>query len=139
MIPNTILLVDDDDTTNILNKFFAESLDDTIDVVTAVNGQEALDFLEENDIEAIGPCFVVLDVLMPVMDGWEFLAEFNNRFSDKYKEQVTISILTGLDSEKISKQAKDNPLVHDTVQKPLSDAKFRELITKHYKEENLSQ
>lgn len=138
MIPNTILLIDDDDTTNLLNKFFAESLDDTIDVVTAVNGQEAIDFLEQNDIEAIGPCFIVLDIMMPVMDGWEFLAQFNRRFNNKFKEQVTISILTGLDSEKIKKQALENPLVQDTVEKPLSDGKFRELITKHYAE-NLSQ
>ena len=134
MIPNTILLVDDDDTTNLLNKFFAESLDDTIDVVTAVNGREALDFLEQNDIEAIGPCFIVLDVMMPVMDGWEFLAEYKRRFNNRFKEQVTITILTGLDSEKISKQAKENPLVHDTVEKPLSDGKFRDLITRHYAE-----
>ena len=138
MIPNTILLVDDDETTNLLNKFFAESLDETIDVVTTVNGKEALDFLEQNDIEAIGPCFIVLDVLMPVMDGWEFLAEFNKRFSDDYKKQVTIVILTGLESEKVIKQAKAHPLVHDTVQKPLSDRKFRELIANHYVE-NLSQ
>ena len=134
MIPNTILLVDDDDTTNLLNKFFAESLDDTIDVVTAVNGREALDFLEQNDIEAIGPCFIVLDVMMPVMDGWEFLAEYKRRFNNTFKEQVTITILTGLDSEKISRQAKANPLVHDTVEKPLSDGKFRDLITRHYAE-----
>lgn len=138
MIPNTILLVDDDDTTNLLNKFFAETLDDTIEVVTTVNGKEALDFLEQNDIEAIGPCFIVLDVLMPVMNGWEFLSEFNKRFSDEYKKQVTIVILTGLESEKVIKQARANPLVHDTVQKPLSDKKFRELITNHYVE-NLSQ
>lgn len=132
MMPNTILLVDDDDTTNLLNKFFAESIDSSIDVVTATNGKEALTFLEDNDIEAIGPCFIVLDVLMPIMDGWEFLEEFKNRFDTKYKEQVTISILTGLDSERISKKAKNHPLVYNTIQKPLSDGKFKELITGQY-------
>lgn len=131
-MPNTILLVDDDDTTNLLNKFFAEAIDDTIDVVTAVNGLEALQFLENNDMEAIGPCYIILDVMMPIMDGWEFLEEFNARFDSKFKEQVTISILTGLDSDKIAKKAKANPLVVDTVEKPLSDAKFRELLTVHY-------
>ncbi|WP_350288518.1 response regulator [uncultured Croceitalea sp.] len=132
MMPNTILLVDDDDTTNLLNKFFAESIDSSIDVVTATNGKEALSFLEDNDIEAIGPCLIILDVLMPIMDGWEFLEEFKNRFDAKYKEQVTISILTGLDSERISKKAKNHPLVHNTIQKPLSDGMFKELITGRY-------
>ncbi|WP_350291869.1 response regulator [uncultured Croceitalea sp.] len=132
MMPNTILLVDDDDTTNLLNKFFAESIDSSIDVVTATNGKDALSFLEDNDIEAIGPCLIILDVLMPIMDGWEFLEEFKNRFDAKYKEQVTISILTGLDSEKISKKAKNHPLVHNTIQKPLSDGMFKQLITGRY-------
>ncbi len=135
---NTILLVDDDDTTNLLNKYFAEAIDDTIDVVTAVNGLEALQFLENSDIEAIGPCLIILDVMMPIMDGWEFLELFNQRFDAKFKEQVTISILTGLDADKIAKKAKENPLVQDTVEKPLSDEKFRALIGKHYTEK-LSQ
>ncbi|MFD2585536.1 two-component system response regulator [Croceitalea marina] len=137
-ILNTILLVDDDDTTNLLNKYFAEAIDDTIDVVTAVNGLEALQFLENSDIEAIGPCLIILDVMMPIMDGWEFLELFNQRFDAKFKEQVTISILTGLDANKIAKKAKENPLVQDTVEKPLSDEKFRALIGKHYAEK-LSQ
>jgi len=74
-VPNTILLVDDDDTTNLLNKYFAEAIDDSIDVVTAVNGIEALKFLEENDIAAIGPCYVILDVMMPKMSGFEVCKE----------------------------------------------------------------
>lgn len=130
--PNTVLLIDDDDITNLLNKFFIEAIDDTIDVVTATNGAEALQFLENNDINVIGPCYIILNVFMPIMDGWEFLEEFNTRFDAEFKEQVNISILTGLNLEKIAKQAKDNPLVKDTLEKPLSDAKFRALLTKHY-------
>jgi CheY-like chemotaxis protein len=38
------------------------------DVETAVNGQEALDKLQ-----SLAPCLIVLDLFMPVMDGWEFL------------------------------------------------------------------
>ncbi len=132
MMPSTILLVDDDDTTNLLNKYFAESIDDSIDVVTAVNGLEALQFLESNDISAIGPCYIILDVMMPIMDGWEFLAEFEQRFDTSFKEQVIISLLTGLDSDKISKKANANPLVENTIQKPLSEEKFRNLLTVHY-------
>ena len=132
MMPNTILLVDDDDTTNLLNKYFAEAIDDSIDVVTAVNGLEALQFLENNDISAIGPCYIILDVMMPIMDGWEFLAEFEQRFDASFKEQITISLLTGLDSDKITKKANANSLVQDTIQKPLSEEKFRQLLTVHY-------
>lgn len=130
--PNTILLVDDDSTTNLLNKYFAEAIDDSIDVVTAENGLKALEFLENNAIEAIGPCFIVLDIMMPKMDGWEFLAELENKFDDSFRDKITITILTGLQSDKIIERAKENSWVKDTIQKPLSDEKFKALIAKHY-------
>lgn len=38
------------------------------DVETAANGKEALDKLE-----SIEPCIILLDLFMPVMDGWELL------------------------------------------------------------------
>jgi two-component system chemotaxis response regulator CheY len=40
-------------------------------VVTASNGQEALDLLAEG----LGPDLIVLDMLLPVLDGWHFLEE----------------------------------------------------------------
>ena len=132
MLPNTILLIDDDNTTNLLNKYFAEAIDDTIDVVTTSNGLKALKFLEENDIEAIGPCFIVLDIIMPKMNGWEFLEEIENRFSTSIKEKLTISVLTGLNSDDIIEKANSHKWVKDIIQKPLSEYKFKALIDKHY-------
>jgi CheY-like chemotaxis protein len=43
-------------------------------VLTASNGQEALDLLEKNQPHAI-----LLDLMMPVMDGWQFVAELDAR------------------------------------------------------------
>ena len=130
--PNTILLIDDDSTTNLVNKYFAEAIDETIDVVTAGNGLQALEFLENSAIEAIGPCFIVLDIMMPTMNGWEFLAEFENRFDTAFKEKITITILTGFESNEITEKAERNVLVKDIVHKPLSEDKFIALIAKHY-------
>lgn len=41
-------------------------------VVTASNGKEALDLLRTED----APCLLLLDLMMPVMNGWEFLEAF---------------------------------------------------------------
>jgi CheY-like chemotaxis protein len=40
----------------------------------ASNGQEALELLEKNKPHAI-----LLDLMMPVMDGWQFVAELDAR------------------------------------------------------------
>jgi CheY-like chemotaxis protein len=37
-------------------------------VSTASNGREALDYLRSHSL----PCLILLDLMMPVMDGWEF-------------------------------------------------------------------
>ena len=38
-------------------------------VITAENGQEGMELFERNG----KPCLVLLDMMMPVMNGWEFL------------------------------------------------------------------
>ena len=44
-------------------------------VKTMFNGQEALDHLRA---EADLPALIILDLFMPVMDGWQFLAELKS-------------------------------------------------------------
>lgn len=43
-------------------------------VTTACNGKEALELLR-NSPTPWRPCFILLDLMMPVMNGWEFLLE----------------------------------------------------------------
>jgi len=43
-------------------------------VLAASNGREALDVLDANT-----PCVIVLDLMMPVMDGLQFLSEYRAR------------------------------------------------------------
>ena len=38
-------------------------------VLTAANGREGLDLIAREG----GPCLILLDLMMPVMNGWEFL------------------------------------------------------------------
>jgi DNA-binding response OmpR family regulator len=62
----TVLIVEDDpDTREMLGKFLEL---EGFHVETASNGQQALDKLETG----IKACVIVLDLMMPVMDGWQF-------------------------------------------------------------------
>jgi CheY-like chemotaxis protein len=62
----TLLLVEDD---RELRESLAELLEDSgFDVQCVENGREALDYLEGSP----PPCLVLLDLMMPVMNGWEF-------------------------------------------------------------------
>ncbi len=69
-----ILVVDDDKNTRILLKAVLE--EDNYTVLTAENGEDALQVLDDNHVD-----LVILDIMMPKMDGYEFtktLRQSNN-------------------------------------------------------------
>lgn len=128
----SVLLVDDDDTTNFLNRFFVKQLDSGLTVNIANNGKEAIDFLETTSDEDFMPCLLILDTNMPTMNGWEFLDAFDKKFDKGFKEKIVVVMLTALDTEETTTLALANPNVRDTAQKPLSDLKFKTLIKKYF-------
>lgn len=125
-------MVDDDDTTNLINTLFIRQVDQSVQVNVTVNGKDAIDFLSNNDQENLLPCLLILDTNMPVMNGWEFLEAFDKKFDQKFKKQVTIVMMTSLDIKTALEKAMSSPNVSDTAQKPLSDVKFRALMNKHF-------
>nr|WP_299344348.1 response regulator [Allomuricauda sp.] len=128
----SVLLVDDDETTNFLNRFFVKQLDNDLPVNVVHNGKEAIDFLERGGQEESMPCLLILDTNMPIMNGWEFLDTFEKKFDEEFKKNVIVVMLTALDVKETTELALSNPNVTDTAQKPLSDLKFRVLINKHF-------
>ncbi len=61
------------------NRDFREMLtglleDEGYRVIAAENGRRALDALMSGAV----PCIILLDLMMPVMDGWQFLREQRN-------------------------------------------------------------
>jgi CheY-like chemotaxis protein len=56
-------------------------------VLVANDGQEALDLLAAAD----PPCVVLLDLVMPVMDGWQFLASVQ---ADPLLAQIPVVIVS---------------------------------------------
>jgi CheY-like chemotaxis protein len=66
----SILLVEDDD---FIRQEISEALEDEgYQVATAAHGKEALALLADG----VKPQVVLLDLMMPVMNGWEFLKAF---------------------------------------------------------------
>jgi CheY-like chemotaxis protein len=72
-----LLLVDDDHVSNMLTEMVLKDMERFTSFQVAVNGQEALDYLEITarlDPDAF-PQLILLDLNMPVMDGFEFLEQ----------------------------------------------------------------
>lgn len=84
----TALLVDDN--TDLL-MFLREGLGNDFKVVTATNGEEALDRIIE---EGFQPSVVVTDIMMPVMDGLELTRRLKR---DAYTADIPVIMLTAKD------------------------------------------
>ena len=66
MAPSTVFVVEDDvDTRDMLGRFLEL---EGFQVELAANGKQALDRLSAG----VQPCVILLDLMMPVMDGWQF-------------------------------------------------------------------
>ena len=73
----SVLIVEDDETIRNVVKEFLE-IEEYV-VYTATNGREALDVLDKVGL----PALILLDMKMPVMNGWQFALEFINRHDHK--------------------------------------------------------
>jgi CheY-like chemotaxis protein len=87
---NPILLVDDDPDIRESLKGLLE--DEGYSVKEAANGKEALDVLNATPI----PCLILLDLTMPIMDGWRFLEELRHTSA----AGVPVVVLTAADPRK---------------------------------------
>ena len=105
---NTIMLVDDEEVAKARLK---DVLSEEFDVVCAANGKEALDLLAEHKKDI---AVIVLDLIMPVMDGFSFMEEFRT-----HQEYANIPVIVATSNEdEYSEQRCLEAGVWDFVMKP---------------------
>jgi CheY-like chemotaxis protein len=93
---NSVLLVDDDAS---VRRTIARFLTfEGFSVVEASNGLEALTYLRSG----AGASVIVLDLRMPVMDGWTFRRE---QLLDPLLEHIPVVVLSGADADRFSELA----------------------------------
>ena len=119
---NTILLIDDDFTTNYLHKkvISKSGIDAQIEVVN--NGKEGIDKLlalnetikDENDL-----VLIFLDLNMPIVDGWGFLEIFEE-IKPKLNFNTNLFIVSSSINPDDEAKAKNNIQVLDYFPKPLT-------------------
>lgn len=90
--PKRILLVDDETIFNFLHTRILELTRVSQEIRQALNGTEALEFLTDTSSHNT-PDIILLDLTMPVMDGFAFLEAFQ-KLELPNKEKITIIVIT---------------------------------------------
>lgn len=123
-----IFLIDDD-------KLFIFLLKKTIgltgintNITDFIDGRKALEYLNDNAaLPENLPDVIFLDLRMPIMDGWEFLEEYDSivkKLSKQNKLFVFSSSISPFDIER----AKNDANVTDFIIKPILKEKFIEIL-----------
>lgn len=117
----SIVLVIDD--SPLVRDLIKQALSNTgVEVVEASNGKEALQLLKR-----FSPDLILLDVMMPEMDGIMFIQELND--IKGYKD-IPIIVLTALSERYLLDKIKAFS-VKDIVAKPFSPTKLRNLVQRY--------
>ncbi|MBD3663770.1 response regulator [Sulfitobacter aestuariivivens] len=126
---NKILLVDDDEVTNLLHKRLIRRSGQVKEVAVATDGLEALDYLRSRiAAKAPLPELIFLDINMPRMGGFEFLEKYAELDLDGEIQQVIVMLSTSLLSAD-HMRAEADPNVKCFIDKPISPTEFVEILS----------
>ncbi len=127
-----ILLVDDDEPTNFLNRMVIEELECTEEIITVTSGERALEYLTtQSDGQYPQPDLIFLDINMPGMNGWEFLEEYKN-IEDFQKGNITVVMLTTSVNPSDLEKAQAISGIKKFMHKPLTEEHVVEVINTHF-------
>lgn len=127
----SILLVDDNASLNMVNIRYIKRLGIAEKVAEVRNGKEALDFILQNnqvespDSSVFAPDVIILDLNMPVMDGFEFLEAYHNL--DHFLQTSQIIILSSSNRQEEINTALKYKGVKGYWVKPIKTEKWLEL------------
>jgi len=127
-----ILLIDDNPADNFLHERVIRKVDCAERVDVCETAMAALDFLT-TEIDGAPPCpeLVLLDINMPGMTGWEFLAA-HRALPEKYRGHVVIAMLTVSPNPADAAASARFPELAAYANKPLTRAMLEGLLDRHF-------
>jgi CheY-like chemotaxis protein len=125
MLNNFMTLIVDDEHLNrfLMKKFLASN---EIPHVEATDGQEALEWIQQSKDENI---IVLLDLNMPVMDGYEFLDYMSNNYFE-FKDRKILIIVVSASDYTVFRQNAPNADIVQYLTKPISKEILIEAVLK---------
>lgn len=123
-----VLLVDDDRIFNLLSSKALERMGVVNEIHVAVNGKEAIDLIN-NYFQGTKtlPDIILLDLNMPIMDGFEFIEAFK-RLNVNGKESVKIIVVTSSQDPQDMQRVRSMG-VANYLTKPITESDLLKVIT----------
>lgn len=124
-----ILIIDDDEINNFIVTKLIAKIPTPSKVSTCLNGEQGIEFIksklgQEDQI----PDIIFLDINMPIMNGWEFLEEYE-KIKTSIKKKVVINMLSSSVYNDDITKSQSFCTVNQFMSKPLTVDKIQELYS----------
>jgi CheY-like chemotaxis protein len=119
-----VLLVDDDQVCNLISKKTLQRMGIVNEVHTALNGEEAINLLNDYFQGALSlPDVILLDLNMPIMDGFSFIEAFK-KLNIPNKDSMRIVIVSSSQNPNDVRKAKELGITA-FLTKPVTETNLR--------------
>ena len=129
----SFIIVDDSELDCFIARKFIEHTDKSLKVSTYQSGKLVLEHILANaDTRDMPLTIILLDLRMPIMNGFQFVADFDKLPID-LKRKYRVHILSSSRNKNDIQRILAHPVVHSIVEKPLTREKvetFIELVKK---------
>lgn len=122
-----VIIVDDDDAVRFFHRLIVSQSGLAAEPLSFGSAMETLNYLDVNSDET-NTYLILLDINMPVMDGWDLLNALGNK---SYYKQVYVVMATSSVNKADKEKAKLYSMVIDFVEKPILDEVCKRIMLLH--------
>lgn len=130
-----VLCIDDDQITLVLCDLVIKKAGFAAEVLTAMNGKEGINWFSNHfktkADRSLAPKIIFLDLNMPVMNGWDFLHEYEMKYADRLPETRVVIVSSTVNPEDFSR-ANRHELVIDFIHKPMTTEGLIDLMSNEH-------
>lgn len=121
-----LLVIDDDDINIFIIRKIVEKTGYCVNMISKGNGQLAIDYLTQVSLQGDDfPHLMLIDINMPVLNGWEFLETYENL---NFSQKADMYMLSSSVYENDIERARTFKTIKGFISKPLTIERLSELL-----------
>ncbi|MCU0446351.1 MAG: response regulator [Microscillaceae bacterium] len=120
-----IWIIDDNEVDNLVHSRILKLTKPTAQITNFDGAKSALQTIAEASVRP--PDIIFLDLNMPIIDGWEFLAGMQ-KLAEYLANLPKVYLLTSSLDPRDVKRAEEIPLINNFIVKPLTQDKLKQLF-----------